>query len=121
LWELGARRAFLDEAMELAKVGGDVHRAGLTAVTLDYLEFPWKEWFATTHQVDILVSYGATWSHANQPSIASLAERGIPVRLVLPDPEDERVLGELAKRYSKVAANEVAAKIQETLHLFRTA
>ncbi len=103
LWELVAKRAFLAELMAKAKLGEDVRTAGLISIPKDfYRDIDWSYLFRNVEKLDVFIAYGGTWRGANRASILALAERpGAQVRIVLPDPDNDAIVSELARRFYK--------------------
>jgi len=100
LWELAAKRAFVSELMATARLAEDVRSAGISKIPGDFLkEIDWAEWLGKVHKLDILFVYGRTWRGMHDHELRALAARkGARVRIVLPDPEDEIIVSELARR-----------------------
>jgi hypothetical protein len=102
LWELVSRRAFLSEVFSIARLSEDVKRSGLHRLTMDFQhEVEWPELLESARRIDVFVSYARTWRNQNLSRLRAFAERpGSQMNLILPDPDNEEVIRELARRYS---------------------
>jgi hypothetical protein len=100
IWELAARREFMHEIMATVDLSDDIEEHGLQRITFEYLQgVPWPELFRNTDTFDIYVSYARTWTKANAVHLNEMADRGVAVRVLLPNPDDDRVTAELAVWY----------------------
>jgi len=103
LWELIAKRALLAELMDAAKTKEDIITARLLYITSDFTGgIPWKEYFQRASHLTILFSYGNPWRNVDYDVLKDLAaRRDVKVELMLPDPNDEKILFELARRFNE--------------------
>jgi hypothetical protein len=99
-WELWARRAFLAEVLEKARIASDVHNAGIVQIVPSYLDVDWKTHLRGARSLDVFFTYGRTWRSNYLQELNEIAARKDgAIRVVLPDPEDELTLDELARRF----------------------
>ncbi|NOK62418.1 MAG: hypothetical protein GFH27_549293n152 [Chloroflexi bacterium AL-W] len=101
IWELVAKRAFLSELMSEARLAEEIRNAGIVTVPRDfYRDIDWPQLFQRTKQLDIYFAYGRTWRGANRNELLTLAKRSdVQIRVVLPDPENNTIVEDLAKRF----------------------
>jgi hypothetical protein len=100
LWELAAKRAFLTEVMEVAGLGRDVEESGLVQLTSDFQRgLDWAKLIGAASDADMLLATGRTWRISNLAALKKFAERG-RLRLALPDPQDQPLVDELARRFT---------------------
>lgn len=101
LWELRLKRAFLDEVLAKAQVSKEVTFAGIVKITDSFHhDIDWKSYFQTVNKLDIFFAYGQTWRKIHREELREVANReGARIRVVLPDPEDEQTVSELARRF----------------------
>jgi hypothetical protein len=102
VWELGARRAFMREVLHSVDLAEQIEEAGLQRIVWKYnLEIPWADLFAESDQLDVFVSYARTWRNSNLTNLEGLARKKQGrIRVILPDPFDERTADELARRFN---------------------
>lgn len=114
LWQLVVRRAFLAELMAMAKLAEEVRAAGLVTLTNDFQRgIDWPQLFRTVNKLDIFFAYGRTWRGTNSAELRALAGRpGVRVRVVLPDPNDDALMSELARRFS-MTPSDVKKEVEE--------
>jgi hypothetical protein len=107
VWELVGKRAFARELLETAKTAADVEAAGLRRIVTDYLVEPdWEELFRSVRNLDIFVAYGQTWRNNNLGRLQRLAaQRDSRMGVYLPDPDDEEIIGVLARRFGATPAD----------------
>jgi hypothetical protein len=97
MWEVAARRAFMSEILATVDLADDVEDNGLLSITFEYLQgVPWPDLFRESDSFDLFVSYARTWTKANEMHIQGMVDRGSRVRVLLPDPDDLRIVTELA-------------------------
>ncbi|HEY1353950.1 MAG TPA: hypothetical protein VGF67_30430 [Ktedonobacteraceae bacterium] len=109
LLELGAKRAFLDELLSRVRLAKEIEQAGIAAVEPSFHnEIAWHELFGTVRELDIFLVHGRTWRKEHGERLIAAAKRGVRMRVVLPDPYDDVILSEIARRtnHSKQAIQE---------------
>lgn len=101
-WDLKERRNFANEVLAQAQVGADIRASGLRRLSTHYLEdVEWSDLFQGAREVEIFVSYGATWRGVHWTKLKEHCRRpGNKLRVYLPDPEDEAAVAVLAQRYA---------------------
>lgn len=102
-WELLAKRSLADEIIAKAGISKQVLASGLQSVTHNFhREIDWPRLFRDAHQVDVFFAYGGTWRAAHYEELNALAQRkGARLRVVLPDPDEENIVSELARRFAE--------------------
>ena len=107
--ELGAKRVFLDELLSRVHLSKEIELAGIIAFNRSFHDnIDWSDLFSTVHELDIFFVHGRTWRNEHGEQLIAAAKRGIRIRVVLPDPNDDIVLSEIARRtnHSKQAIQE---------------
>ncbi len=101
IWELWAKRAFLDEILAKAQISKELSFAGIVKITDSFHnDIDWKSYFRSVNKLDIFFAYGQTWRNVHRRELQDLASReGARIRVVLPDPEDQNTVDDLARRF----------------------
>lgn len=112
VWELAGKRAFVDELLSRVRLSSEVQNAGLTGITVDFNKgIDWTLLFANVRKLDIFFAYAHSWRSNNHSDLLAVARRrGARVRVVLPDPDDESIVSDLARRF-----NSEPSKIRENI------
>jgi hypothetical protein len=118
LWELYAKRAFLAELMERVKISEDVKDARLLSITQEFIGgITWDRFFSQSSSLTIFFSYGNQW--LDYVELHRLANHhNTEVQLMLPDPNDESVVNELARRFG-ISKRVVKREIKTTESRFK--
>jgi hypothetical protein len=127
VWELAAKRAFVDELMSKARkaltnviaearVAEELRAAGSKVFTKDFWHgIDWLALFKDTNTLDLFSAAARNWIGAHTPQLQELAKReGARIRVVLPNPENPKIISEMARRFGK-RDEEVRANILETV------
>lgn len=121
IWELYAKRAFLDEMLSTTRLVSDIRSSGLAAFSMnpvDTVNFP--QLLHTTKRLDMSVTYGDTWRARYYKELKQLAERpGTMVRVVLPNPENSLVMQAIAQRLGTTSPEAVAGKVYAAVSEYR--
>lgn len=119
VWELVAKRAFLAELMAKARLAEEVRTAGLITLPRDfYRDVDWSELFRKVRDLDVFYAYGETWRHSNMADLRALSQRnGAKVRVVLPDPDNDATMSELARRFD-ITADESTTRVRDATKEF---
>jgi hypothetical protein len=120
-WEIVGKRKYTDELF--AKIGMARHlvSAGVGTITMSFNDdqIDWTNLFGQSSTLDIWVAYANTWRNKNIDKIrALLARNDSKIRIILPDPDDENLMAQLAARFSK-DADGLRDNILETVNEFR--
>lgn len=102
LWDLLGKRALLDEVLAKAQLSRDIDEAGVSRITDTFQgeKLDWASYFRTVNNLDIFVSYARSWRNTHLEQLRRLArKKNARIRVVLPDPEDEQTVFELAQRF----------------------
>lgn len=118
IWELTIKRSFLYEIYEVSKISSALRESGLSGVSFDFYRLDWEGYFQSAKEVDIFLTYGGSWRGAVENYIKSFALRtGVKIRLILPDPENQLLVSELARRFNKTEA-EMKSRIERAISEF---
>ena len=118
-WDLAAKRAFLHEVLDATKMSATLEQAGIQTIAADYLhDIDWKELLRNSDRLDLFFAYAHTWRNNLAPELEAFGrQKKKKIRVVLPNPNDPRVLTELAHRFNYDQA-EVERKIKESAQFF---
>lgn len=120
LWELFGKRAFLDEILAKAKISKELTFSGIIQITDSFhRDLDWSTYFRSVNKLDIFFTYGRTWRNTHLDDLKQVAaSRNARIRVVLPDPEDEQTVNELARRFN-YTPSELIKLIRETEVYFK--
>lgn len=118
-WELLAKRAVQDEVLSRVGISRSIHDSGLLSITDDFhRRLDWEDLFRNARDLDIFFAYGRSWFAAHGTKLHELSGRGGTIRVVLPDRDDDAIVGELARRFS-ITNEELIDRIDETVAAFK--
>jgi len=122
VWELGAKRAFLDEILVKTQAGRDVVLAGLSKITNQFLDdIEWRRHIQESSKIDICFAYARTWRGAHENHLKeALKKNAARIRIVLPDPENATIVSSLTQRFRFDDKKEVKKRIQECIDFVGT-
>jgi len=120
VWDLNAKRRFANELFAIADVASSIQESGVQKIDRQFHDLPWKRLFKESKIASIFITYGRTWRNTNRSLLtAFVAAKGKQLNIFLPDYNDEKVVGELASRYSMDSA-ELSKRIKEAVVEFRS-
>lgn len=100
LWDLRGKRDLIQEVLAKVNISSDVQAAGITRLTMNWMDLPWSELFRSSRQIDVFISYGTSWRNNNWNELQEFAsKRRNRLRVFLPDPHDDATMRMLALRY----------------------
>jgi hypothetical protein len=103
VWELLGKRAFLDEILAKVEISQEIKFSGICQITDTFHDeaIDWKHYFKKCIKLDICFAYGHSWRGHYAEELRNFASReGNRVRVVLPDPDHEETVMELARRFN---------------------
>lgn len=119
MWDLVARRAFVDEL--LGRIGGveSLEDGGLTGFSMHFHDtIPWAKLIGDAKRVDVLMAWGTGWRAIALPHLQDMVgRRGASLRVVLPDPTDTNVISALAARFD-MTSDQVVARVEDAISDF---
>jgi hypothetical protein len=103
IWSLVGKRAFLNEILEKAQIPRDIYSSGIIKVYSSFQrELNWSEHFEKAQNLDIFFAYANTWRNNNREHLTKVAaNKRASIRVILPDPDNEQIVGELSRRFNK--------------------
>jgi len=102
VWELIAKRAFVNELLTKARISQALSASGIVQIVYEPYSVNWDELFANTRKVDAFFAYGKNWRGTHEVRLNRIASaKGNVIRIILPDPDNEAVVKDLAKRVNK--------------------
>lgn len=114
IWELTAKRAFVDELLTKARISHELNLSGIVQIAYDQQYIDWDQLFNGAREVDLYFAYARTWRGAHQRRIRELSSRdGINIRVIMPDPDDQLIMQGLAARFN-LSPEIVRERILET-------
>lgn len=121
IWELWGKRAFSDEILAKVQISRDITSAGIIKIAKSFHhDIDWKNYFHTVKELDIFFAYARTWRNTYISELREVAAReGTKIRVLLPDPEDEQTVHELARRFN-YTDEEVKNRIREAETYFES-
>jgi hypothetical protein len=101
-WDLVVKRRFTEEIMAKVRLSHDIVGAGLLQVTDSFHgAVEWSSFLSSAKKIDLLFAYASTWRNTHHDELQKLCQRkDVRLRVVLPDLDNEVVLGELTRRFS---------------------
>ena len=117
LWEVFSKRALLDELLDKARLAEEIRMAGINSFTMVPLKGPnFSDLIRTTSHLDIFVCYATTWRALYETELKALADRqGVHIRVMLPDPNNQLLMADLAIRFRVSSAEAVSERIQTAI------
>lgn len=103
IWEIILKRSLIKEIVELTQMSYELKQAGIEKVTNDFHHgIDWSELFLQSKELDVLVSYAATWRNANQRIIEEFSQKsGTKMRIILPNVDNNVLMSELSNKFNK--------------------
>lgn len=103
IWELFNKRAFLKEVNAKANLSFHLAAAGITHVTESFQDetIDWKEYFQQAKSLTIFAGYARTWRTNQLSKIKTFLGKNGQITVILPNPDNQQIIAELARRYSK--------------------
>lgn len=102
VFEFWLRRSWVNELFSEAQTAEQIRAAGLGGFWTDFSQVDWDSHFTGSSHMDLWVSYARTWSHQHAGDISTLLSRpGTAMRILLPDWQNEEVVGELSRRFGR--------------------
>jgi hypothetical protein len=102
IWQLTAKRAFGDELLTKAHISQQLAASGIVQLTYEPQPVNWEELFGTTRQLDLFFAYAKNWRGSHENRLSKLATMsGCTIRVVLPDPDNDMIVKDLANRFNK--------------------
>ncbi|GGG49753.1 hypothetical protein GCM10011374_10320 [Kocuria dechangensis] len=100
LWDIRAKRAFMDEVIQKARLSSEVDSTGLDRATMDWMDVPWSNLFSRAKRIEVFIAYGRSWRTRHWETLKEFATHdNHTLWMYFPDPEDEPTMHVLAQRY----------------------
>ena len=116
-WDLGTKRAFYKEVRQEAGVSESVIAADVERVSADDFgrELGWPKMLDKTKTLTLFVSWGNSWRDSNWKQLTALANRkGSKITILLPDPEKQDVVKQLARMFPPNTEEKVRENINHS-------
>ncbi len=120
IFDYWQKDALFREFFRFAKSAEQLQAARISGFSSTFQDqIPWEELFAKSTHLDILFAYGSSWRGTHGHRIdAMLAKGHATLGVILPDPDNDGVVSDLAARF-KVDAAAMRVKIKDALDFFR--
>ncbi|MBN1796057.1 MAG: hypothetical protein JW804_05235 [Sedimentisphaerales bacterium] len=101
VWDLFAKRAFLEEILAKTRLSRDIETSGIIQVSDSFHDtVRWDEYIRNSDKIDTFFAYGNTWREAHRDALKAAARKKIVrIRAILPDFEHEETIANLATRF----------------------
>jgi hypothetical protein len=121
LWELFSKRALFDELLGKASFAEEIRALGLIGISVNPLrgvDFP--KFIRDANKLDIFVCYANTWRNSYEQDLRILARKpNARIRLIVPDPTNQRIIEELTHRFNANSTQEIIEKIETAQREFK--
>jgi len=121
-WDFFGRRALLDEVLEKTRITREIDESGLIHIgdAFNMFDDQFKSYLRSTNSLDIFFRYGQTWRNYYRSELEYLSKKqDAKIRVILPNPENDALLKEIASRMNNKEAENVREKILATTNFFR--
>jgi hypothetical protein len=115
IFDYWQKDALFREFFRYAKSAEQIKAARISGFSSTFQDqIPWEDLFAKSTYLDVVFAYGSTWRGAHGHRIdAMLAKDRAHLGIILPDPDNDAVVHDLAARFK------IDTKILESLAFFR--
>ncbi len=121
LWELFSKRAFLDELLAKTGLAEDIRTVGVTGVSLNPVRGPdFTKIIRSSERLDIFVCYANTWRATFEEDLRFLAaKKNCRIRLIVPDPDNQEIMKDLAKRFNANDSATMERRIRQAIEEYK--
>ncbi|NYF21842.1 hypothetical protein HDC36_003318 [Xanthomonas sp. JAI131] len=118
LYELHGKQEIVRQIKALVNISDSMDESGIQKATLEIGDISWKALISTAKNIDLSVSYANTWRSNYVGQLKEFARnKSSRLRVLLPDPEDERLMIALGLRYNR-SAEDVSKSVKEACQFF---
>ncbi|TMU66283.1 hypothetical protein FGA82_31215 [Pseudomonas fluorescens] len=117
LWELFSKRAFLEELLAKTGMAEDIRTVGVTDISLNPVQGPdFSKLIKSCERLDMFVCYANTWRAMFEEDLKILAaKKGCRIRLIVPDPDNQEIMKDLAKRFNAKDADTMKGRVTQAI------
>jgi len=121
LWELFSKRSFLDELLAKTGLAEDIRTVGITGISLNPVRGPdFSKIIRSSERLDIFVCYANTWRATFEEDLKFLAtKKNCRIRLIVPDPDNQEIMKDLAKRFNANDATTMQSRIRQAINEYK--
>ncbi|MHA1280759.1 MAG: hypothetical protein ACTSQ8_26730 [Candidatus Helarchaeota archaeon] len=121
IWELKAKRLFLDEILVKTQVSRDVALAGLLKITNRFHDdIEWRKYIEKSSKIDIFFAYGRTWRGTHEEHLkTAIRNNKARIRIVLPDPNNKDIVSDLTRRFDIDKEEDLKGRIEDAVNYFK--
>ncbi len=117
-----SKERIIDDVLEIIELNKEIVKSGACEIYdsfQDIVKAKWEEYFASAKSIDVFICYGRTWRHKLSKEFKKLQQRtDVRMRVVLPDPNNERVINELALRF-RYSTTQLIEYINNAIEFFK--
>lgn len=116
-WQL---RSLLNDLYEQAGITEKIQRAGISSVSVLFQDgVDWDRLFRESRRLGIVFAYGSTWRNTHQHRLREfLRAADAELDVVLPDPQNDIIMAEMALRFGEIPPDELRGRIQDATRFF---
>lgn len=121
LWELFSKRSFLDELLAKTGLADDIRTVGVTGISLNPVQGPnFSKLIRSCERLDMFVCYANTWRATFEEDLKFLAsKKGSRIRLIVPDPDNEEIMKDLAKRFNANDSATMQGRVRQAINEYK--
>lgn len=101
IWDFIAKKSFVKEILDLAKLSNNISETGVLYIYDDFLSIDWSAILKRSNNLTIAVSYANTWRESHREYLRRISNIESNLTVFLPNFELEEVLKELSVRFDK--------------------
>lgn len=119
IWNVGIRKDLIDMVLSKVKIRDEITKAGIVDAERLFTDLDWGEILSEVKELDIFFTYAHSWRQHNADKLKEIATRREgKIRVVLPDPEEDELVAELARRFDS-SPNRIKEHIYEAKDFFQ--
>lgn len=117
VWELGAKKTFTREIMELTNLSNNIVDSGIDYYYDNFKDIDWKPLLCGQKELVICITYGAWIYKRIESDLETFIQGGGKITLYLPDPKNDKIVSALADRFKK-PEDDIKGKINKAIESF---
>lgn len=99
IWDTKMKEIFMEEIWAKAKLSEDIKETGIINAYASFSKVDWENIFRSAKEIDLFFSYAYTWRSNHEQKLERVAREGNRIRVILPDPEVDNNVQDLARRF----------------------
>lgn len=99
-WDVLFKRSFAEEIATRLEIAQSLRESGIVDVVREFpTDVEWEELFSRVKTLDVFTVFSRMWRKANTKRLeTTFGTKGVLIRVILPDPDNEQLMGVLAAR-----------------------